>query len=175
MNATLLAALTADERFLVSQTERAALAELDEDEVIALHQRIRRARNKRVGQYRRGASARVPDKGARGKARPANQKAALRAEAFEEALARVSRRLGTLAQESAKELRAERLAAARAVRWGVSSGGGVTAAGVEGGASGESQVDRSRGDAALRNATTERRRGQTTAAGARRQAKRDGR
>ena len=70
MNATLLAALTPDERFLVAQTEKEALAELDEDAVLDLHQRIRRARNKYVGQYRRGAAARVPAKGARGKAGP---------------------------------------------------------------------------------------------------------
>ncbi|MGA8047369.1 MAG: hypothetical protein WCA30_14000 [Dermatophilaceae bacterium] len=174
MNATLLAALTPDERFLVSQTDREALAELDEDAVIELHQRIRRARNKYVGQYRRGASARVPAKGARGKARPANQRAALRAEAFEEALARVSRRLSVLANESARELKAERLAAARSVRWGVSSGGGLDGSAADG-SPGDDQVDRSRGDAAARNPRTERKRAQTTAAGARRQAKRDSR
>lgn len=171
MNATLLAALTPDERFLVSQTEKESLAELDEEAVIELHQRVRRARNKYVGQYRRGASARVPAKGARGKARPANARAALRAEAFEEALARVSRRLGALAQQSARELKAERLAAARSVRWGVSSGR------TEGEGAAEhpmdDQLDGPGGDRALRSPRTERRRAQTTAAGARRQAKRD--
>ncbi|KAB7741077.1 hypothetical protein GA707_18175 [Nostocoides sp. F2B08] len=170
----MLAALTPDERFLVAQTEKDALAELDEDAALELHQRIRRARNKYAGQYRRGASARVPAKGGRGKARPANQRAALRAEAFEEALARVSRRLGVLANESARELKAERLAAARSVRWGVSSGGGVEDSSADGSPAGD-QVDRPRGDAAQRNARTERRRAQTTAAGARRQAKRDSR
>jgi hypothetical protein len=170
---SLLAALTPDERFLVSQTERDVLAELDEDEVIHLHQRIRRARNKYVGQYRRAASARVSAKGARGKARPANERAALRAEAFEEALARVSRRLGALAQESAKELKAERLEAARAVRWGVSSGGsgdGVSAESVD-----VDQLAGPAGDRALRGPRAERQRAQTAAAGARRQAKRDSR
>ena len=174
MNATLIAALTPDERFLVAQTEKEALAELDEDAVLELHQRIRRARNKYVGQYRRGAAARVPAKGARGKARPANQRAALRAEAFEEALARVSRRLGVLANEAARELKAKRLAAARSVRWGVSSGGGLDEP-ASGGSPADDQVDRPRGDAALRSPRTERRRGQTTATGARRQAKRDSR
>lgn len=173
MNATLLAALTPDERFLVSQTDRDALAELDEDEVLELHQRIRRARNKYVGQYRRGASARVPAKGARGAARPANKKAALRAEAFEEALARVSRRLGALAQQASRDLKAERLAAAQSVRWGVSSGGSS-----EGGASdsvgtGRDQIAKPRGDRSMRGARTESRRGRTSASGAKRQAKRD--
>jgi hypothetical protein len=173
VNATLLSALTADERFLVSQTDKDALAGLDEDEVLELHERIRRARNKYVGQYRRGAAARVPAKGARGQARPANERAALRAEAFEEALARVSRRLGALAQEASRELRAERIAAARSVRWG---GGGQEGAG-DGGAGSppEDQRPAPSGDRALRNPRTERRRAQTTATGARRQAARDSR
>ena len=113
MKASLLAVLNESERLLVAETESAALAPLDEDAVAALHDRVRRARNKYVGQYRRGASARVPAAGGRGKARPANQQAAVKAEAFEEALSRVSRRLAVLARQSAAELRDQRLAAAR--------------------------------------------------------------
>ncbi len=173
MNATLLAALTPDERFLVSRTERDALAELDEDATLELHQQIRRARTKYVGQYRRGASARVPAKGARGRAQPANERARLRAEAFEEALARVSRRLAVLAQQASRELRAERLEAARSVRWGVSSDGGATADGPSGGA--EAPVPQARPGKAARTPRTERARAQSTASGARRQAKRDSR
>ena len=60
MKASLLAVLNDSERLLVAETESAALAPLDEDAVAALHDRVRRARNKYVGQYRRGASARVP-------------------------------------------------------------------------------------------------------------------
>lgn len=173
MNATLVAALTPDERFLVSQTERDALAELDEDAVLDLHQRIRRARNKYVGQYRRGAAARVPAKGARGKARPANERAKLRAEAFEEALARVSRRLAVLAQQASRDLRAERLEAARSVRWGVSSGGvDATTQDAGDGPPAASQTTPGR---AARTPRTERARAQSTASGARRQAKRDSR
>ena len=92
MNASLLAVLNDAERLLVAETERAELAALDEDAAISLETRIRRARNKYVGQYRRGASARVAEKGGRGMARPENKRAALKAEAFEEALSRVSRR-----------------------------------------------------------------------------------
>jgi len=40
----------------------------------------------------------------------------MKAEAFEETLARVSRRVATLARQAAAALRAERLAAARALR-----------------------------------------------------------
>jgi hypothetical protein len=75
--------------------------------------RIRRARNKYVSKYRRADSAAVIDHGGRGKARPENTWALMKAEAFEEALSRVSRRVATLARQAALELRAERLAAAR--------------------------------------------------------------
>jgi hypothetical protein len=85
MNASLLAVLNDAERLLVAETERAELAALDEDAAIDLEARIRRVRNKYVGQYRRAASARVAEHGARGTARPENQRAAMKAEAFEEA------------------------------------------------------------------------------------------
>ena len=117
-NASLLAVLNDAERKLVNETEQARLAELDEDGAIELETRIRRARNKCVGQYRRGASAAVPEHGCRGKARPENKRAALKAEAFEGTLSRVSRRVATLARQAAAELRAERIAAARAAKQG---------------------------------------------------------
>src|SRR5215467_9856043 len=116
INASLQAVLTESERLLVTETEAAQLAPLDEDATAELHIRIRRARNKYVGQYRRGGSSKVAEHGGRGKARPANRRAAMKAEAFEEALARVSRRLAVLASQAAAQLRAERLAAARAER-----------------------------------------------------------
>ena len=70
MNASLLAVLNDAERLLVAETGRAELAALDEDAAIELETRVRRARNKYVGQYRRGASAAVAEHGGRGKARP---------------------------------------------------------------------------------------------------------
>lgn len=116
MDASLLAVLNDNERLTVAETEPAELAALDEDAAIELETRIRRARNKYVGQYRRAASARVAEHGARGSARPENMRARMKAEAFEAALARVSRRVGVLARHAAAELRAERLAAARAAK-----------------------------------------------------------
>jgi hypothetical protein len=86
MDASLLAVLTEPERLLIAETDRGALALLDEDGAIALEERIRRARNKYVGQYRRSASARVAEHGGRGRARPENTRAAAKAEAFERAL-----------------------------------------------------------------------------------------
>ena len=170
MNATLLAALNDTERLLVAETESAALASLDEDAVGDLHARVRRARNKYSGQYRRGASAKVAEQGGRGKARPRNRQAALKAEAFEEALSRVSRRLSVLSREAAAELRAERLAAARAAKQGQAPKAAPVVPGKA-----RTVTDRPRGDRALRSPASEKNRAGTTAAGARRQAKRDAR
>jgi hypothetical protein len=173
MNASLLAVLNDAERLLVAQTERAELAALDEDAAIDLEARIRRARNKYVGQYRRAASARVAEEGGRGKARPENTRAAMKAEAFEEALSRVSRRVATLARQSAADLRAERLAAAKAIRQahGPSARGDAPAVGRKGPAvTGEPT-----GDRALRSPASKKRQASTRAMGASRQAKRDSR
>ena len=171
VNKSLLAALNTSERLLVAETDPAALAALDEDAVAALHDRVRRARNKYVGQYRRGASAAVGAHGGRGKARPRNTAAALKVEAFEEALARVSTRLGVLARRSAAELRTERIAAARAARAGSAAPGSPAATPSRG----RPVLDAPAGDRALRSAARERSWAQTRAQGARRQAKRDSR
>ena len=177
MNRTMLAALNEQDRLLVAETERAQLAQLDEDGALALHRRIRRARNKYTGQYRRGASARVAAEGGRGKARPKNQRAALRAEAFEEALARVSRRLGALSAASAGELRAARLAAARAgtatptgAKWAAGSPPRTARPAAK-----RSVTDKPRGDRSKKSPASLKRKATTKAAGARRQAKRDSR
>ena len=179
MNASLLAVLNDAERLLVAETERAELAALDEDAAIDLEARIRRARNKYVGQYRRAASARVAEHGGRGTARAENKRAAMKAEAFEEALARVSRRVATLARQAAAALRAERLAAARAARQsrapGTGSAPGTRSAEPAVGRKGLSVTAEPMGDRALRSPRTEKQRAGTLASGARRQAKRDSR
>lgn len=107
------------ELLLIAETERAALAELDEDQLLELHKRIRRARGKYVKQYRRGASARVAESGGRGKAAAKNKRAADLAELFEEALARVSTALAASARRSAAALKVERLEAARNAKLGI--------------------------------------------------------
>lgn len=116
MDASLLAVLNENERLTVAETETDNLSALDEEAAIELETRIRRARNKYVSQYRRAASARVAERGGRGRARPENTRAKMKAEAFEAALARVSRRVAVLARRAAADLRAERLAAARAAK-----------------------------------------------------------
>ena len=139
MNKRVLNSLTELERNLVAETEKQAMAELDEDALLELHTRIRRARTKYVKLYRRQASAQVETQGGRGKAFPKNQRSRDKAEIFERALARVSRRVDVLAKRSAAELKAERLAAAQR------TGSGP---GVDGTATGPDQkaVRRARGD-----------------------------
>lgn len=118
MNRGMVNSLPDSERLLVLETEPASLAQLDEDELVELHQRIRRMRNKYVGLYRREASTRVRAQGGRGKAGPKNARNRDRAEVFEDALSRVSRALAAAAKASAAELRAERIEAARAAKSG---------------------------------------------------------
>jgi hypothetical protein len=171
MNASLLAVLNDSERLLVAETDQDKLAALDEDAAIELETRIRRARNTYVGQYRRGASAAVAEKGGRGKARPENTRARTKAEAFEEALSRVSRRVAALARQAAAELRAERLAAAKADRQGSGPGGRATVPGNT--TTGDTVGAQDAAARALRSPRTEKQRAGTQAIGARRQAKRD--
>ncbi|BBZ33050.1 hypothetical protein [Mycolicibacterium confluentis] len=109
----LLSSLSEADFVLVRETAPEELGGLDEDALLDLHARVRRARNKHVGVYRRDAAVRVSAKGARGQARPANARNAARAEIFEESLARVSRQVAAAARQSAKELKEERLAQAR--------------------------------------------------------------
>jgi hypothetical protein len=172
VNKSLLAALTPTERLLVAETEPAALALLDEDETSALHTRVLRARNKAQGIYRRGASGKVAAKGGRGKARPQNTHARTKAEAFEESLGRVSARLATLARQSARELRDERLAAAAAAK-----AGGTAAAGAKAPARAEGRTvaPTRTGDRSLRSPASEKKRAGNQGANARWQSKRDAR
>jgi hypothetical protein len=100
------------ERDLLRETEDDRMADLDEDGLVDLHKRIRRARNKYVGIYRRSGSEKVASKGGRGLAKEKNARNAARAEVFEDALARVSARLAEAAAAQADALKVARLAAA---------------------------------------------------------------
>ena len=106
--------LTSAQGDLVRETEPARMAKLDEDDLLDLHTRVRRARSKYVKLYRQTGAARVGLKGARGHARSGNVGNAAKAEVFELALARVSARVDVVARAAAEELRAERLAVAAA-------------------------------------------------------------
>jgi hypothetical protein len=171
VNKTLLAALNDSERLLVAETEPPMLALLDEDEASALHTRVLRARNKAQGIYRRGAAGKVSATGGRGKARPQNSLARTKVEAFEEALARVSQRLAVLARQSARELRDERLAAAKAAKAGATASGEKAPAR----AKGRTVAAKRTGDRSLRTPVREKKRAGNQGANARWQTKRDAR
>jgi len=109
-----VASLTEKERALIAETERAALLQLDEDGLLELLARVRRARDKFVQLHRREVGSRVVEKGARGAASAPSRRSASKAEIFEDALARVSAAVAKAARTSAAALKAERLAAAAA-------------------------------------------------------------
>jgi len=112
----LISSLPAKDQDLLREVEPERMDALDEDALLDLHKRIRRARNKNVKNYRRQAAGSVEEHGGRGLAFAKNTRARDRAEVYEDALARVSARVEVLARQAAAELKAERLAAARAGR-----------------------------------------------------------
>jgi hypothetical protein len=158
--------LKSSERDIIRETEAARLEPLTEDQLLALHKRVRRARTKHVTNYRRKAKRNVEKAGARGSAHETSDKARLKAEIFEEALAVVSERLAVVAHEAAVALRDERIARARS---GKSTGPDSVVAGVAADAGAGAGVARSH------TATTGavKRNASSTAQGAARQAKRD--
>jgi len=151
--------LTKGEESLVEETKAKNLEPLDEDALLELHRRVRRARNKYVKAYRRESV------GAK------KSRWAVKAEAFEDALSLVSQRLGVIARQSAAELRAERLAAAKGS--GASSPSAPDDSGDHVGPVPDAP-SRS-GDRSLVSPASRKRNAATRASGARRQAKRDSR
>jgi hypothetical protein len=156
------------EKDLLREAEPKRMASLDEDELIELHKRIRRARNKFAGIYRRQGSAKVGKKGGRGLAKEKNSRNAGRAEVFEDALARVSAQLGVVAAASAEQLKADRLAAANPPRDWPGVQGATKARGEE---NAVAQVT----DRTPKGPGRDKRTASSRAKGARRQAKRDNR
>lgn len=158
--------LKGSELDLMRELEPKRMNALDEDELLELHRRVRRARSKHVTNHRRGAARKVTATGSRGKAEFKTAKSKLRAEAFEEALAIVSERLATVAHETAEELKRERLARAQAGR----GTGPESATAHDGGVGGAGRARSHQGTTggAKRDASSR-------SQGAKRQAKRDGR
>jgi len=115
MNQSTRKMLNSSERQLLRETEPAKLRKRDEDELVELHRRVRRARTKYAKLYRRRASAQVNKHGTRAMASKANKRTSVKAEVFEDALARVSRRLAKKAAAEADQLRDEPPKAAVAV------------------------------------------------------------
>ena len=167
MNDALWAMLNETEQALLRQVEPAELDGLDEDALADLHDRIRRARTKYSKLYRRRARAQVDRDATRAGAHAQHARTAAKAEAFEDALARVSRSLARAAKASADELKAERLAAARSVRGTPARGGRGTA--------GSGKVGSATGKAKRRTPISKRSSAADRAATKRTQAARDGR
>ena len=165
--AKLLKSLSDDEFLLIRDTKKTRMVELDEDDLIDLHSRVRKARNKYVKLYRRAGAKAAVEKGGRGKGKRENERNFRRAELFEDALARVSRRLAVVAEQTALELKQERLARARkdapTIGDGSRDGSAVASAGVV-------RVDRTRESPGRIKYEAA-----TNAAGARRQAAKDNR
>lgn len=156
------------EKDLLREAEPKRMAKLDEDGLLDLHKRIRRARNKYAGIYRRQGSAKVGKKGGRGLAKERNARNAGRSEVFEDALARVSAQLAEVAAASAEQLKADRLAAANPPgSW----------PGAQGAAQGgdDEQAAAQVADRTPKGPGREKRNASSRAKGARRQAKRDSR
>jgi hypothetical protein len=105
--------LTDSEKELVLAARPKQLRKLDEDELIELHQRMRRARNKYAKLHRRRSAGQVRADRSRSKASKKHARVAAKAEIFEDKLSKVSRQLAVVSKERADALRDERLAAAR--------------------------------------------------------------
>lgn len=127
------------EQALLRSAEPRELEGLDEDELAALHDRVRRARNKYSKLYRRRAAAEIDAAGSRSKGHDRHARTVIKAEAFEEALARVSQHLTKAAKASAAALKAERLGLAKAAK-GAGAGNPTPSAGKVG--AGRSNVAR---------------------------------
>ena len=166
INRAVLNSMTDAEQRLVAQTSREALADLDEEELLDLQARVRRARSKYVTIYRRSAAGSVVKRGGRGFSYPKNQRDRDKAEVFESALAAVSRQVGVVAARAAAELRDTRLAAARSQGSGPAKAAAAPAAGA-------AASSRPRG--VKKTTGGVKKDASNRAAGARRQAKRDAR
>ncbi len=106
------ALLNGEERKLIRATQPARLKKLDEEQLLVLHARVRRARNKYSKNYRRGAASRVAKDRTRAYASKAYHRTAQKTEVFETALGRVSDALAAESHRSAKAIKTERLDAA---------------------------------------------------------------
>jgi hypothetical protein len=167
MDQAVLSSMTEAEQRLVAETSRDAMAGLDEEELLALHSRIRRARSKYVTKYRRRASGAVVKRGGRGFSYPKNQRDRRKAEIFEDALATVSKEVGVHAARAAAELKSDRLAAARSGSSGPEKAAARTVPPVSPGSTRNRGAKKTTGG--LKKDASSR------AAGVRRQAKRDSR
>ncbi|GAA3269560.1 hypothetical protein [Paenarthrobacter aurescens] len=158
--------LKQDQLDMIRELEPARLELLDEEGLLKLHKRVRKARNKYTTNYRRKAAEEVLEAGARGAAANKSDKARARAFVFEEALSIVSKELARVAHEAAEELKDERLERASA---GKSTGPESTGAG------NSSTTDSGRARSHQKTTGGVKRDASSRSQGAQRQAKKDAR
>ncbi|WP_309476777.1 hypothetical protein [Arthrobacter sp. ISL-95] len=158
--------LKQDQLDVIRELEPARLELLDEDGLLKLHKRVRKARNKYTTNYRRKAADEVLVAGGRGAAANKSDKARARAFVFEEALSIVSNELARVAHEAAEELKDERLERASA---GKSTGPESTGTGSP------STDDSGRARSHQKTTGGVKRDASSSSQGARRQAKKDAR
>ena len=151
---------------LIRELEPARITLLDEDGLLSLHRRVRRARNKYTTNYRRKAAGEVTEAGGRGASSNKSDKARARAYVFEEALSIVSAELSRVAHDAAEALKHERLERAGAGKSPGPDTDGITRPTAKG--SGRARSHQPTTGGKKRDASSR-------SQGAKRQAKRDGR
>ena len=173
--------LNDNEQSIIRLIESKRFATLDAEELIDLHTRVRRVRNKYATLVRRRGAAKVKKTGSRALATKAIGRTSAKAELFEDALSTVSARLAKVTAANAKSLKADRLAAARAVKKGSANKGAGTTA-IKGKAKGKANGKGTAKKAAKRapksstkTPASARSRAATRSSGKRKQAKRDAR
>jgi hypothetical protein len=140
---------------------------MSEDELDDLLTLVRRARNKYTKLYRRQSADLVAASSSRQGTSTSNQRTKRKAEIFEDTLARAAQSLAAAARATAKELKRERIDAARAAKGtpAIARTGSPVAASTPAGVSRKAKGPN----------TSPSRRASTKAAGARTQAARDSR
>lgn len=185
MNKATAKLLSKDEQSLVRATQPARLKKLSEEKLLALHTRVRRARNKYSKNYRRQGAAQVKADRSRGIAGKKNLRTAQKAEVFETALGRVSDALAAASHQSAAAIKKERLAAADKAKKAAARkaatrkraaaakkrAAAAKAAGKKKATAGKGT--KGRGKADLKSPVAKKNRASSKASGQRRQAKRD--
>jgi len=113
MNKSDLALFSKKEQELLVETESDRLDKLNEDDLVDLLGRTRRARNKYSDLHRRQGARTVRTTGSRAAAGQSNERTARQGEIFEDAVSRVARYVSREARASSNHLKEQRLAAAK--------------------------------------------------------------
>jgi hypothetical protein len=116
MNKSDLALFSKKEQELLVETETQRLDKLNEDDLVDLLSRTRRARNKYSDLHRRQGKRTVRKAGARAATEGANERTGRKGEIFEDAVSRVARYVSREARASSNHLKEQRLAAAKSAK-----------------------------------------------------------